>query len=81
MKQKTAPISVEINESVHIPDVRNLRVQFGPHHFLEIVQEGDSVQLAIGATHQRIRADASTVGSQLEELVDELRRSHPGIAF
>jgi hypothetical protein len=58
-----------------------LRAAFGPHHFLELIDENGKVSLAIGATHHGFRADASEVNSELEKLCEEIRQRHPDKAI
>ena len=61
--------------------IRAVRLVFGPHHFVEVIRESDGVKLSIGATHHGIRADASEVMGELEQLVEELKRAHPEKSF
>lgn len=58
-----------------------LRVAFGPHHFLELVEDEGKVSLAIGATHHGFHADASDVNSELEQICEEIRQRHPDKAI
>ena len=58
-------------------DYTELRVEFGPHYFLELRQEGEGVTLYLGATHHGFKADASQVGGELENYISEIRRAHP----
>jgi len=57
--------------------LHTIRFKFGPHHFIEVTDQNGVETIAIGATHHGIRADASTVGSELEEFIGELRQAHP----
>ncbi len=54
-----------------------LRVEFGPHYFLELRQEGDGVTFYLGATHHGFKTDASQVGGELDGYINEIRASHP----
>lgn len=54
-----------------------IRIGFGPHYFLELDSRDGKVMLTLGATHHGIRADASEVNGELEQLINELRRNHP----
>ena len=56
-------------------------IVFGPHHFFEVFVEDGAVQCAFGATHHGVRADASEVPSDFEQLVNELAQNHPDKAF
>ncbi len=58
-----------------------LRVAFGPHHFLELIDEAGKISLTVGATHHGFRADASEVNSELERLCEEIRQRHPDRAI
>lgn len=58
--------------------VQEVRITFGPHHFLELRADADKVSFAVGATHHGFRADASSVPSELEKLCEEIRRNYPG---
>ena len=57
--------------------VHTVRVVFGPHYFLEIVDDKGKASLSIGATHHGIRAAAHEVNGELEQFVNELRERHP----
>ena len=49
-------------------------ITFGPHYFVEISKAGEKVQFVLGATDHGIKADASTVGGELEKMIEVLRR-------
>lgn len=56
----------------------DVRIVFGPHHFLELRGEpGGEVTFVLGATHHGFRADASEVGGELEAFINEVREAHP----
>jgi hypothetical protein len=76
MLQGIRPIDVERGAE---GNPHHVRLVFGPHYFVEL-QEEDSgnVTFVLGATHHGIRVDASEVGGELEALIDEIRRAHPG---
>ncbi len=61
--------------------IKSVSVAFGPHHFVEIYLEAGRVNIALGATHHGVRADAADVPSDFEALVEELKRAHPDKAF
>lgn len=58
--------------------VRELRILFGPHHYIELRHtEAGRTELYLGATHHGIRADATDVPSELEKMVERLRELYP----
>jgi hypothetical protein len=61
--------------------IQSIRIVFGPHYFLDVVQEKDKVSFAVGYTHHGFKADASKVDSELEQIIEEIRRSHPDKAI
>jgi hypothetical protein len=67
-------LEIKADDKGHI---QHLRVVFGPHHFLELTEAEGKVSLALGATHHGFEVDASEVNSELERLVEEIRRQHP----
>jgi hypothetical protein len=61
--------------------IRSVRVVFGPHYFIELMlNEDESVDFVLGATHHGFRADASQVNGELEQILNEVRESHPDLA-
>jgi hypothetical protein len=57
----------------------HVRLVFGSHYFVELQREDSgNVTFVLGATHHGFRADASEVGGELEALIEEIRRAHPG---
>lgn len=61
--------------------IKAVKVGFGPHYYLEIARgKAGALMLTLGATHHGFRADASTVGGNLERFIEELRRAHPEAA-
>lgn len=58
--------------------IQSIRIVFGPHHFIDLVTEKKGkVSVAIGYTHHGFKADASEVNSELERIIEEIRRTHP----
>ena len=54
-----------------------VRLVFGPHYFVELHRERDGgVTFVLGATHHGFKADASEVGGELENFINEIRRAH-----
>jgi hypothetical protein len=59
-------------------DYQHVRLVFGPHFFVELHRERDGkVTFVLGATHHGFKADASEIGGELEDLINEIRRAHP----
>jgi hypothetical protein len=58
----------------------NARIRFGPHYLVEVKDDGSSVSFTLVATHHGFTADASGVGSELELIIEEVRRAHPDSA-
>ena len=59
-----------------------VRLLFGPHYFVELQsKESGEVRFILGATHHGFKADASAVGGELETLINEIRKAHPGNAI
>jgi hypothetical protein len=51
-----------------------VRVQFGPHYFVEITEGKGDVTFVVGATHHGFKADASHVNGELEKLINEFAK-------
>ena len=77
---KQRSIDVTIND-LDVHNVNTVRVRFGPHYFVEIWREAHGTFFTVGATHHGFRANASEVAGQLEDLVEEIKSSHPDLAF
>ena len=60
-------------------DRKNLRVVFGPHYFMELHESDGKLQFKLGITHHGIKAEASEVGGQLEEIIGEIAHNHPDL--
>ena len=59
----------------------HVSVVFGPHHFFEAYVEDGKVHCSMGATHHGVRADASEVNGDFEQLVNGLMRAHSEKSF
>jgi len=60
--------------------ITDVRLVSGPHHFVELHRKEDGVvEFVMGATHHGFRADASTVGSELEGIINDVREAHPDL--
>ena len=69
---------MDIHEEPCINDSHGARIRFGPHYFLEIHREPDGrTTFALGSTHHGFRADASQVGGELDQFINEIRAAHP----
>lgn len=75
-KHGNPPIEVDVerNES---GEITTARVRFGPHFVAEARDEAGEVTFTLVATHHGFRADASGLSGELEQLIDEIRASHP----
>lgn len=56
---------------------KSVEIVFGPHYFIDLLEEEGHLILQLGATHHGIRADASEVGGELEQFIYEIRENHP----
>ncbi len=60
--------------------ITNVRLVFGPHHFVDLHRREDGgVDFVMGTTHHGFRADASIVDSELERIISEVREAHPDL--
>jgi len=60
--------------------ITSVRLVFGPHHFVDLQRREDGgVDFVMGTTHHGFLADASIVGSELEGIINEVRRAHPDL--
>ena len=55
----------------------NVKVVFGPHHFVDIIKNNGGVKFVLGVTHHAVMLDASETDSELENLVWKLREENP----
>ena len=79
-KKRIDLIATGNGSKLELQGLERVRIQFGPHHFVEVFQEDEGVKFVVGATHHGFLADASEVPSQLENVVEEIRASHPDLA-
>ena len=61
-------------------EVETIRIRFGPHYIVEVHDDRSSVTFTLVATHHGFTADASQVGGELEDVIQEVRSAHPGAA-
>ena len=60
--------------------IANVRLVFGPHHFVDLRRREDGgVDFVMGTTHHGFLADASIVNSELEGIINEVREAHPDL--
>jgi hypothetical protein len=53
---------------------------FGPYHFVDLHRREDGgVDFVMGTSHHGFLADASTVDSELERIINEVREAHPDL--
>jgi hypothetical protein len=60
-------------------EITRARIRFGPHHEVEVWDENGRTRFSLVATHHGFAADASEVPSELERIIEEIRRSHPDL--
>jgi hypothetical protein len=60
-----------------------VKIVFGPHYFIDIMpsEETGELTLYMGATHHGFSARAEDFGDQLEDIIDEIRETHPDLTF
>ena len=61
--------------------ITRVSLTFGPHHFVEVFVENGKVHASLGSTHHGIKADASEVNGELEQLLNSLMHAHPDKTF
>ncbi|MFC4357975.1 hypothetical protein ACFO0N_08450 [Halobium salinum] len=60
---------------------QSVEVEFGPHHRVRIEETGDDVRFHLVSTHHGFEASASgDPPTELEELIETVRESHPELA-
>jgi hypothetical protein len=77
MKDRWPPaIDVDV-EREDRGEITHVRVRFGPHFAVDIHDEEGRVTFQLVHTHHGFKADASELGGELEELIEEIRRLRP----
>lgn len=56
------------------------RIRFGPHYLVEVRRDEASVTFTLVATHHGFRADATQLGGELEQIINDVRHGRPGAA-
>jgi hypothetical protein len=63
-------------------DIKKVYLEFGEHHFLEVSEEENGeVQLSIGYTHHGFTANAMGLPSNLEKIIEDVRKNFPETAI
>ena len=52
-------------------------IRFGPHYIVEVRQDGANVSFSLVYTHHGFVVDASEVNGELEQLINDVRRTRP----
>jgi hypothetical protein len=71
-------LDVERNED---GEITHARIRFGPHFVLQVRDEQRKVMFELVYTHHGFRADASALDGELEQIINEIRSSHPEAAI
>lgn len=61
-------------------DLETVRIRFGPHYIVEVRDDRSKVTFTLVATYHGFTADASQVGGELEDIIQEVRHGRPGAA-
>jgi len=56
---------------------KQIKVNFGPHYFVDIFEKDGKATFVLGATHHGFMVDASEVNGELEKIIYEVRGAHP----
>jgi hypothetical protein len=59
-------------------DVEFAWIRFGPQYRVEVRRDGVKTSFTLVATHHGFEADASELSGELEGIIEEVRRAHPG---
>lgn len=55
--------------------ITSLSFAFGPHFFVDVVEEQGKVSFTLGVTHHGMTFDASEVGGELEKAMNVMSRA------
>jgi hypothetical protein len=77
--QRHNPIDVQVE---HRPDgaIGRASIRFGPHHVVDVRDDGERVSFSLVFTHHGFAVDASEPGGELERIIEEVRHAHPDTA-
>jgi len=67
-------VRIDSNES-EIPK-ENVKVEFGPHYFVDIMKDNSGVKFVLATTRHGIMLDASEVEGELERAIEFLRENN-----
>jgi len=70
-------ISVRIDSNERETPTENVKIEFGPHYFVDIMKDESGIKFVLGATHHGVMLDASAVGGELERAIEQLREKNP----
>ena len=69
---------VRVNDvRIHGKDLNQLKISFGPHHFLNIYEEDQKLYIELGATHHGVKLQADEVDGELYQAIEYLREKFP----
>ena len=74
--RQAQPLDVQI-ERAEAGEITSASIRFGPHFVIRVHDDGEKVTFGLVYTHHGFEADASEVGGELEQVIDEIRASHP----
>ena len=60
-------------------EITRAHIRFGPHHGVDVWDQNGRTRFSLVSTHHGFEADASEVPSELERIIEEIRRSHPDL--
>lgn len=69
--------SVNVRRNEQTGKIEHIKIVFGPHYYVILTLKGKRVEFKMGATHHGFTMDASSVGGELDRLIDEIRKIHP----
>jgi hypothetical protein len=63
-------------------EVERASIRFGPHHIVEVRDDGERVSFSRSSIRiTGFAADASEPGGELERIIDDVRHAHPDTAI
>ena len=75
---KTTHVTIRIeSETDGSGDIEVARIFFSNHYVVEVRKDGRDVSFALVATHHGFKADATLPGGELENILEEVRRTRP----
>lgn len=52
-------------------------IVFGAHHYINLTKEDNKLFCEIGCTHHGVKFECTNVNSELEQVIDRLRKDFP----